>query len=149
MTVTHISEIKADIKLCATFIGVETLPVSFSTWSSHLGACARRLRSSVPFCSVEEMFSVRQKLDSVLWLTELKSHIDVRRKFTQVRLFTISLLPSCSCLLGQGISWSLDKKRRRAFLGPLVHQILLLWIFSSGSSLKGSVHHEKVARQNR
>jgi len=44
------------------------------------------LDSRVPsqFNSVEEMFSVRQKMDCVQWLTELKSYSCVRRKFNQV-----------------------------------------------------------------
>jgi hypothetical protein len=36
------------------------------------------------FASVEEMFSVRQKVDCVLWVAELKSYSHLRHKFNQV-----------------------------------------------------------------
>jgi hypothetical protein len=40
--------------------------------------------SSSRFASVEEMFSVKHKLDCVLWLAELKSYTNVRHKFNHV-----------------------------------------------------------------
>jgi hypothetical protein len=36
------------------------------------------------FASLEGMFSLRQKVDCILWLAELKSYTCVRHKFNQV-----------------------------------------------------------------
>jgi hypothetical protein len=37
--IKHISEMKADIKLCASSFSVVTLPASFMLCQGHLGAC--------------------------------------------------------------------------------------------------------------
>jgi hypothetical protein len=82
----YISEMKAGVKLCPSSFIVVTAPV-FTAWS---GSYSRRMRAAldswVPsrFASVEEMFPVRQKVDCVLWLVELKSYTRVRPKFNQL-----------------------------------------------------------------
>jgi len=49
---------------------------------------ARALDSRVPshFASDEEMFSIRQKVDCILWLAELKSYTCIQCNFNQVYL---------------------------------------------------------------
>jgi len=73
-----ISEVEANIKLCASSFSVVTLPLS--TWSKSSSVCMyTALDSWAPslFASVEEMFSTKHKGDCVLWLAQLKSYICV------------------------------------------------------------------------
>jgi hypothetical protein len=86
--IKHISEMKADIKLCASSFSVVTLRVFFNAWS---GSSSRRMHMALScwvtscLASIEEIFSVMQKTDRVLRLAELKSYTSrVRRKFNQV-----------------------------------------------------------------
>lgn len=70
-----ISKMVADVKLCTSLFGVITLPGFFLPGQDHSGTCAWHWRAE--FCLIEEMFSVRWKVDYVLWLAELKSHSHV------------------------------------------------------------------------
>jgi hypothetical protein len=80
---------------CWIHVHKVTILVCFSAWSRsftrRLGAA---LDSWAPsrFASVEEIFSVRKKVDFVLWLAELKSYTRVRRKINQVYLNQTTLI---------------------------------------------------------
>jgi hypothetical protein len=59
-------------------------------------------------------------------------HVPVRTNTIPVRWCTTPFHPSCSFLSGPWVSWSLDKKSKAHSLHPIVLQISLVWIFSSG-----------------
>jgi hypothetical protein len=81
------ADIKLRIKLCIRSLNVITLQIPSSVWSRSY---AGRMRAALDswdlshFASVEEMFSVMQKVDFAPWLAELKSNTRVRREFNQV-----------------------------------------------------------------
>jgi len=77
---------KADVRSCGISVGVVNLPLFTDLVKGHLlGTCAVRWTGEfVPFCfRWTDIFRVA-KVDSALWLAELKPYTRVRRKFNQV-----------------------------------------------------------------